>query len=251
MSRGEHWVGVAFGHLRRPVPPILAKPFGNGWRITGIAPWMTGWPLLSDCIVGAQLPDGTHLYALVSLAQAAGVAVSAPMPLSAMGATGTVQVEFQDCPIAETDLIRIADPGEMAGGDRANLLKTTAPLLGLSGAALRTARSGLANRPISGADVSLTGLDSERLFLRDRILSELARPIASTDERTHRRMRSESIDLAQRCAMASVVVSAGAANTVGHPAQRHLREAAFYAVFQQTSAIASSALECFADRRPR
>lgn len=251
MARGTRWVGVAFGHLRRPVPPVVAEPCAGGWRISGTAPWMTGWPLLSDCIVGARLPDGNNLFAWIPLANGPGVTVSAPLPLSAMGATGTVEVVFDHCHVPESSLLRIAAPSEMVVGDRSNLLKTTAPLLGLAQAALRTARKAWCDRPIPDSEAGLARLDSERDTLRGIILSELIRPLDETDEAFHRRLRASAIELTQRCALASVIASAGASNHIGHPAQRHLREAAFYAVFQQTSAIAMSTLELLAERTAR
>jgi len=167
-----------------------------------------------------------------------------------MGATGTVEVVFDNCYVPESSLVRIAAPMEMVVGDRANLLKTTAPLLGLARTALQTAREAWIHRPIPDSEAGLARMDAERETLRGVILSELVRPLDETDETLHRQLRARAIELAQRCAMASVIASAGASNNAGHPAQRHLREAAFYAVFQQTSAIAMSTLELLAERTP-
>lgn len=45
LCAGDIRAGVAFAHLRREGPsPIVAVPEPNrGWRVTGVANWMTGW----------------------------------------------------------------------------------------------------------------------------------------------------------------------------------------------------------------
>ena len=250
MASGERWVGVAFGHLRRPNPPVSAIPVRGGWEITGTAPWVTGWPLLSHCIAGARLPDGENLFVLVPLEEPESVRVSDPLALSAMSSTGTVAVEFRRTWVPDSSLLRIASPGEMAEGDRSNLLKTTAPLLGLASSAVATARQELDQRPVPSGHDALDQLDDQRQALRVRILTELAGGPSRIDVDLHGALRAQAIDLAQTCAHAAAIASAGAANSIRHPAQRHVREAVFYSVFQHTSAIASATLHRLASSRP-
>ena len=54
---------VSFAHLRRPGPPVLrAKPVGSGYRLDGANPWVTGWGLMKQVVMGATLPDGRFVY---------------------------------------------------------------------------------------------------------------------------------------------------------------------------------------------
>ncbi len=57
------------------------------------------------------------------------------------------------------------------------------------------------------------------------------------------RLRARAIELCVRCAHAAISASGGAANGVGHPAQRLYREALVYTVSAQTEAIQTATLE--------
>jgi alkylation response protein AidB-like acyl-CoA dehydrogenase len=51
LASGELRSGVAFAHLRRSGPPaIVATPNGDGWTISGTAPWVTGGLVSTSCI---------------------------------------------------------------------------------------------------------------------------------------------------------------------------------------------------------
>ena len=63
LVRGVKMCGISFAHLRRPGPPVLrAIPEGNGYRLQGTAPWVTGWGLMKQLVFGATLPDGRFVY---------------------------------------------------------------------------------------------------------------------------------------------------------------------------------------------
>ena len=66
LASGKQMCAVSFAHLRRPGPPVLrASPVENGYRLDGINPWVTGWGLMNQVVMGATLPDGRFIYVWV------------------------------------------------------------------------------------------------------------------------------------------------------------------------------------------
>jgi alkylation response protein AidB-like acyl-CoA dehydrogenase len=59
LCTGAVRAGVAFSGLRRPGPPILtAVEDADGWRFTGLAPWVTGWGRIDVVRAAARRQDG-------------------------------------------------------------------------------------------------------------------------------------------------------------------------------------------------
>ena len=68
VANGERLVGVGFSQLRRAGPPVMrAEEAGGGYVLDGHVPWVTGWSLYPEFLVGASLPDGRALFAVVPL----------------------------------------------------------------------------------------------------------------------------------------------------------------------------------------
>jgi len=244
---GRRWMGVAFGHLRRPEPMVRAIKVSGGWEIDGLAPWVTGWPLLDAIIVGALTADGRHLFAVIETRHTPGCTPSDPLRLSAMQASRTVAVRFDRVSVSESNVLRIADPEELRQGDRSNLLKTIAPLSGVASTALSVGRASLRSRSLSEAGRDWEILSARHADLRTKVLEALtSTPGPSDDDRLA--LRTEAISLAMDITAGAVVAGAGNGVLSSLPAQRLQREAAFYSVFQQTSAIAGSIVAALARR---
>jgi alkylation response protein AidB-like acyl-CoA dehydrogenase len=76
---------------------------------------------------------------------------------------------------------------------------------------------------------------------------ERAYALAGDPERRQERLavRAEALELLMRSATALVAVTGGSAMTAGHPAERHLREAAFLQVQGQTSDVRAAMVSRF------
>ncbi|MFM7321886.1 MAG: acyl-CoA dehydrogenase family protein [Armatimonadota bacterium] len=244
---GRRWMGVAFGHLRRPEPVVRAVRVDGGWEVSGTAPWVTGWPILDAMIVGARTSEGGHWYGVVETRSTPGCIPSDPLRLAAMQASRTVAVQLDRVHVPDDAVLRVASPEELSQGDRSNLLKTIAPLSGVAGAACALGRSLSKQRGLPDAEGAWDILFARRNQIRGTVLGELATG-GDLPDRERLRLRTEAIQLAVDTATAAVVSAAGNGMIAGKPAQRLLREAAFYSVFQQTSAIAAATLERTAAR---
>lgn len=238
MISGRHYVGVGFGHLRRPKPMLCAEPVSGGWLLTGTAPWVTGWPLLSGTIFGAHLPDGLHLYVYADATVSEQQQVSKPLPLCAMGATETVEVTLNGLFVPEDNFVRYSSQEQLAAGDTANLCSNVAPMLGVAMGSVRLLRQLALLKPFPVLTQAADALDEEIARCRTTCRS-LTAQIHSEPDGKERAVaaRAWAIELGVRAAHTALAGASGGANSLDHPAQRRFREAMFYTLFQQSSDI--------------
>ncbi|WP_395093053.1 acyl-CoA dehydrogenase family protein [Armatimonas sp.] len=238
MVAGKHYVGVGFGHLRRPQPMLRATPVPGGWILNGVAPWVTGWPALSATIYGAHLPDGSHIYLYAPAVESDQQRVSAPLPLCAMGATETVEATLTDLFVPESDWVRDSSPEQLAASDTANLCNNVAPMFGVTQGSIRMLRQLATKKPFPVLSQAADALESELTQCRQTCftLGDGDKSAAAWREQALE-ARAWAIELGVRAAHTGVAAASGGANSLDHPAQRRMREAMFYTLFQQTSEI--------------
>jgi alkylation response protein AidB-like acyl-CoA dehydrogenase len=217
--------GVAFAYLRRPGPPaVVATPAAGGYRIDGEAPWVTSWGLAGVFAVAARLEDQV-VWALVDGSHPALVA-SPPLTLAAMGASSTVRLAFDGLFVPEADVLSV---GPLAGWQAEDRVVTAQPnpaVFGIAGTCIR----------LLGETVLAAELDECR---------RRSYALADAGERDVDAMveaKAQSLDLAARAATALVVATGGKAMSTGNPAQRLLREAAFFTIQAQTPALRRATL---------
>lgn len=236
LCTGQARGGIAFAYLRRPGPPaVRAEPDGDGWVLHGAAPWVTGWGLVDVIVVVAGAPDGRKVFAALP-PETAGLTAT-PLDLVVLGSTGTVGLTLDEVRVGADELADVwtADRWEATDRDAA-------------------ARPGGA--PFGIADTALAGLTATDPARADRLAGSLddctARAEALldgvvTDRDAWRReltvVRDRSIEIANRAAQAWVTASGGRAMDRSHPAQRLLREAAFYLVQAQTPTLRELTLD--------
>ena len=235
---GRAWVGVGFGHLRRPQRMLSATPVSGGWTLSGVAPWVTGWPILKGTIYGAWLPDGRHVYVYADAGVSEAQRPSAPLPLCAMGATETVEVTLDSLFVPEENFLFYSSLEELTRGDDANLAGNVAPMIGVARGSVRMLEALAKKKPIPAIARSAEALSVQINTCRERCgslsradRSESGWKEAALDART------EAIELGMRAAGCAVAAASGGANSLDHPAQRRWREAMFYSLFQQTTEI--------------
>ena len=252
MATGDHYVGVGFGHLRRPDPVLRAEtlPNGQGWKLTGKAPWVTGWPLLKGVIFGAFLDDtDRHLYVYAPAAPGAHLRSSPPLPQCAMNAAATTEVILDGLVVPPDAFVKFSSREQMARGDEAGIAGAVPPPLGCATGAvnrLRALAEKRPNQPIMRQTADT--LQAEINQCRREARKWADGPKDTADYKAGAlNARAWAITLGVRCAHAYVAASSGGANSLDHPAQRIFREAMFYTLTAQTGDIMGATLEYLAD----
>lgn len=235
LCAGRALGGVAFGYLRRPGPPaVVATTVEGGLRIDGEAPWVTSWGLADVYAVGARLDESVVLFVAPGEA-GPGVRASPPLALAAMNASRTVRLAFDGLFVPEADVIATLPFDRWLTRDRVATAQPNPAPFGIAATCVRL----LDERAPGPAE----DLDRELAACRDRAygLADQGR----TDESHLRQMveaRAWSLELAVRAATALVSSVGGRALALDHPAQRLLREAAFFTIQAQTPALRDATL---------
>lgn len=216
--------GVAFAHLRRPGPSaVTARRVAGGYLVDGEAPWVTSWGRAGLFAVAARCDDRVLFFAVP--ADAGGLRPSAPLRLMVMQATSTVRLGFDGFRASDADVIADVPFVDWQAQDRLATAKPNPAAFGVAGTCTRL----LAEIDPETA----AALEAERLDCR-------ARSYRGEDGQVE--LRAWSLELAVRCALALVAATGGRSMERGHPAQRLLREAAFYAIQAQTGPLRDATL---------
>ena len=259
LTRGKRMCGISFAHLRRPGPPVLsAMPVAGGYRLNGIAPWVTGWGLMNQVVFGATLPDGRFVYlwspanradfpevfAEIALPVDPGALRSSlPLPLCAMNASATVELKCENWFVPEEHRLSESDRETMRRNDRNGVLGATAMPLGCAAASARALCAAAERRDLPAVRRAASSFAAEWEDLRGQIQESMSRSSEPQFFESAVKLRAWSIEFAIRAAHAAVTASSGAANLRSHPAQRLLREAMFYTVQAQTQEVMEATLD--------
>jgi alkylation response protein AidB-like acyl-CoA dehydrogenase len=243
MGNGERYLGIGFSQLRRPgTPMVRATAEGDGYRISGHVPWVTGFGYYGHFLLGANLPSGEALFAIVPLEASEGALVSEPMRLSAMETAQTVTVTYDNFFLPKDQVAFIRPAGWIQNNDLINISLQAHFAMGnaLAGLDVLEERFQERNQPFVK--------DAREALLREwnAVNTALAETPVSSDEQTSAerlRLRAWAIELMGRCAHAAITASSGASNSINHRAQRIWREALVFTVSAQTSAIMQATLQ--------
>lgn len=244
LASGRALGAVAFAHLRRPGPPgVVATRDGVGWRVTGRLDWVTSWGLADALLLMAETADGRVVQALLPATEQAGLVVTGPLALAAMGATSTVGISLDGLLVGPDELVRVLPKPDWSARDAERTADATPASFGLARAALdRLAVT--AERRGSRAAGELALALAARLVAARRsayALADEVPPGVRVPERLA--LRAEALDLAQRAAAAVVAAEAGRAMLLDSPGQRWAREALFHLVQAQTGPLREELLD--------
>jgi hypothetical protein len=234
---GEVVGGTAFAHLRRPGPPaVRAEPDGAGWRLVGEAPWASSWGMAGVYSIGATTPTGSVLWVLLPAER---LTPTPPLDLAVMQATATVRLRFDRTGVGPEDVLLEMDRDLWVGLD-ASIGNRGNPAV--QGVALR-ALALLEATGDDGSDLAEALRPTLERVIADNEDLAGAADDGRLDVPAMAAARAEAIELAQRAALALLAAVGGRGVELSHPAQRLVREAAFYAIQGQTAAGRSAAME--------
>jgi alkylation response protein AidB-like acyl-CoA dehydrogenase len=94
LCSGRVRAGVALAGLQ-PEPPLHARAKGDGWLLSGVSPWVTGWGRVDVLHVAARGADGGVVWTLVDAHESPTLRAEA-LRLVAVNASGTVRVHFDE-----------------------------------------------------------------------------------------------------------------------------------------------------------
>lgn len=233
---GNIGLGVGFSHLRRAQQPITVKKVAGGYVFNGTVPWITGLGIFNHWMLAAQLPDGQAVFVLAPFYPVEGsLWFSEPMALAALGSTQTVTATLQDWLAPAALVLDIKPAGWIQQTDRGYPLTHNFFALGCArgGLDILEQASGL-----SAVNEAYERLNDEVMRCREETYGTLGTPSVQ-----RLRLRAWAIELAVRCGHGAVIVSRGAANFVGHPAQRVYGEALVFSVSGQSEGVMRASLE--------
>lgn len=243
---GSTLAGIGFAYLRRPgTPAVRATPDGEGWRLEGVAPWITGWGLAEMFVLMARADDGRVVTAAVGRPYGRPeLEAGEPQRLSAMGATGTVALSFRGLRVPPEDVVGVQTDEAWRRRDRAGSAMPSAAPLGIADRAIRL----LEERAPEAAAAFRAQLDSRRDAADERSAAVAAALSAGDDAELERAIaegsaeRDRGLDLARRATDALIASSGGGAMSLDDPAQRLSREASFYLIQAQTRDLRAATL---------
>lgn len=238
MADGQKLVGIGFSQLRRGGPPIMrAEQVEGGYRLDGQVPWITGWDIFPEFLIGASMPDGRAVFGVVPLVDVEGqIKVSPPMRLAAMETANTVSAEFTGYVMPDNRVAFHRPPNWIRNNDQINIALQGHFALGCAQAGIDIVRNAANKRGIAFLTEAADKLSLELLDCR-QATTEAQKSVDEETTEERLKVRAWAIDLAVRCAHAGITASSGAANSLAHPAQRVYREALVYTVSAQTTPV--------------
>ena len=219
MCRGELRTGIALAGLMPGPPRLTATPDGDGWRLDGTAPWMTGWGFVDMMCVAARGPNDTVVLAMLDAVPQSGLTV-VRQRLVAADAAVTVQLGFAGVPVGAGGVMGVI-PYEEA------LYRGEYPLrmVGMIGL-------GVASRCCSL--IGPSRLDDDLAAARKQLLTAPPEGLFEA--------RAASAELVVRAAAALVVSAGSGAILAGSHPERLAREAAWALAFGSRPAIKEALL---------
>lgn len=234
LARGEETTTVGIAQLTTSrqhlgTPALRATHRGGSWWLDGVCPWVTGADSVDTIVTGAVADDGVPVFFVVRT-DAPGLSIDPPMELLALSAARTSRVAFDG--VEPAAVIRPAGPpAARAGG-----LATTSLALGAARSSVDLLRREAAAR----GDLAriAAGFAAEA----DDLAARLAAAALDSTPGERDALRTAANGLVLRASQAALVASKGAGFTVGHPAERGVREAMLFLVWSCPSQVAQAVM---------
>lgn len=222
LAAGRKRAGVAFAHLLRPGTPMsTAAPADSGWKLNGVAPWVTGWGHIDVVHAGAR--HGEDIVWMLIDAQDSETLESDPVPFAVVDATQTKVLTYSDHFVPTSRVTRVEKYADWRARYRLGLRTNGSLALGVANRCCRL-------------------LDDSAMSAQLNLTRDTLDMIDPTDEESMSIARADASLFAVRAATALVAKTGGRAVMMSEHAQRLMREAMFVMVQGQTPAIKASML---------
>jgi alkylation response protein AidB-like acyl-CoA dehydrogenase len=243
LANGKFFATVGISHLttsrQHTAPAVAATVRGNGYRLTGDVPWVTGAGRAHVIVAGGTLPDGRQILTAIPTDRPS-VTIDAPLPLLALTGSETGPIRLTDVEVAVEEVIFGPVEGVVAkastGG--AGSLMTSTLAAGHAWGCLDHLQREAARRTALAPVVQALMADAQAL--RGDLLGAARGGTASAEE-----LRTRATDLALRASQALLTATKGAGFLAGHPAERLSRQALFFLVWSCPQAVANQLLQSF------
>jgi len=208
---------------------LRAQRQGDGWRLEGLCPWVTGADAVDSIVTGAATADGQAFFIVPT--DAPGVLIEPPLEMLSLTGSRTSVVRFAGVTPAAV-IAPLQGSGPRTGG-----LATTALAIGAARASLAVIDREAVARPI------LEPVSRQFRAETDGLAARLAHAASSGIEPADRdRLRADANSLVLRAAQAALTACKGAGFIAGHPAERLVREAMFFLVWSCPQAVTHAVL---------
>lgn len=162
------------------------------------------------------------------------------MQLLAVSATNTVSATIFQWFLPSDRLVNIYPPGTIHQSSRRNVLNHGFYALGAAYAGLDILQSIAGKKKLEFINESWHALEQELKPIEQQAIVLISDSQATYAQKLQ--LRAETIDLAQRCSLAAVMASSGAANYLHSNAGRVYREAMLFSVSGQTTDVMEACL---------
>ncbi len=225
MRRGRVRGGLAIGAATRPgPPPIRARRDGDGWTLSGTAPWVTGWGMIDVLLMAARDRDDRLVWALVDAGDAPALRAE-PLQLIAVQASGTVTLTVEDLHVPDARVVATEPHADYLARDAESLSTNGFLAVGVAGRAIA----------LLEGQAPAAGLADELADVRSRLLQAPAEEAPAA--------RAAASDLALRAAAALAVHQGSRSVLRDSHAARLIREATFLLTFGTRPAIRTRLLD--------
>lgn len=237
LAAGRLRAGVAYAGAV-PVPPRMnAERVTGGWRLSGHAPFVSGWGVIDVLQVSAvDLDTGDIVAGVVAAEAAPGIASITAQDLFVADATGTVSLDVDGLVVTDDRVVsRVSRADFMANQNFGSRLNGTLPL-------------GVVGRCVMLLDAAGRGEEADALradadAVRGRMDAGLGDAVRLLEA------RAEGAELAVRAASTLVANDGGAAILRSSPAQLLGRYAMFTLVAASRPELKRSLVQRFSRRR--
>ncbi len=247
LVRGEMFATVGISHLttsrRHLAKPVLtAEAIPGGFRLNGMAPWVTGGAAADVITIAATLVEqgeATNRQLLLAApTDTPGLSIAEPLPLIGVTASSTGPVHLNNADVSNEWLIAGPAPNVMSSGlgGVTGSYETSTLAAGLAQASIDFLADEAARRP----DLlePMIALRAELDGLR-RDLLEIARGKSACSKES---IRQRANSLVLRASQAALAAAKGTGYVVGHPAGRWCREAMFFLVWSCPQPVSAAHL---------
>ena len=207
---------------------VAAEPDGNGFRLSGTAPWATSATQADVLVTGGTLDDGREILVYLPTDRE-GVDVQPPIELMGLNASQTGGIKLHNVRVEAEELLHGPVAGVMrhGTGGGAGSVATSALALGATAGTLRKFAEEAVDRPELQEYV-------DPLTAECRCLTKDLAAAAGDKEtaaESVEQLRQLANSLVLRSAQAWLAATKGRGYMAGHPAERAVRESMFFLVW--------------------